>query len=312
MNEQRDDLGPEEKGLLREQGGSLDALRAHHQDCPRLEILLASRAGVLPEETARTVEAHLVRCTFCQILLKDVTSEGLVEATAEEEVRVRQRVLAGRKPEVKTAKTGGLFAVWFWRAVPVTALAAVAVALVVWVRWHQPATPITSPTVTEQTTKPAAPSVLQWEKLPVKLQASSILVLRGATRTGREKYAAELTSALGSYRDDNYKKAAKQLADVVKDFPHGVEGQLYLGVSQLRLGQNAEAMTSLRAAQRLGPEQFRDDATWYLALAYDRSGDVRGALAELQKLCQGKSGYAQRACSAATEQSGQLGEKLPR
>ena len=159
---------------------------------------------------------------------------------------------------------------------------------------------------------PAAPSLFQWEKLPVKLQASSILVWRGAPRTDEEKYASELTTALTFYRDNNYPEAVKQLAQVARDFPRGVEAQLYLGISLLYLKQNAEAIAPLEAAQKLGPQPFREDSTWYVALAYQRLHDAPHARAELQELCAGKGGYAPRACTGIQELSLQPGEKQQR
>ena len=313
MNETMDDLGPEEKELLGEHGASLKAMRAQHEDCPRLAVLLAWQSGVLPEEGAKKISAHLKSCSFCQVLAKDLAAEGLVEATPEEEEKVRERVLAAAKPETKMAREpGGLFSTWFWKAVPVGALAAAAIALVVWVRLHQSASPASTPVaVVQPTPRPDASKVLQWEKLPIKLQAQSILVWRGSPRNAQEKYVSELTSALAYYRDDKFAEANQQLLGVVKEFPRGVEAQLYLGISELKLEQNSDAIGPLHAAQELGPETYREDATWYLALAYLRTGDLQSGRTELQKLCGGKSGYAARACTADKSLSGQ-GETTPR
>jgi predicted Zn-dependent protease len=140
---------------------------------------------------------------------------------------------------------------------------------------------------------------VQWEKLPIRLRVDSILVWRGKPRTAQERYASQLTSALALYRDDKFAEAADRLTKVASDFPRGVEGQLYLGVSLLKMDRNAEAIVPLQDAQKLGPEQFSDDATWYLAKAYARTGNRVGAVVELKKLCKGKSLYAPRACTAA-------------
>jgi TolA-binding protein len=136
------------------------------------------------------------------------------------------------------------------------------------------------------------------------LQAGSALLWRGKPRTAQEKYASELTAALAFYRDDKYAEAAQQFARIVKTYPRGVEAQLYLGISQLYLQQNTEAVPALVAAQELGPEQFRDDATWYLALAYQRAGDTAAVLRELQKLCSDKSNYRGQACEGMKQLSG--------
>jgi tetratricopeptide (TPR) repeat protein len=161
----------------------------------------------------------------------------------------------------------------------------------------------TPATVAVQPMKPAAPSVFQWEKLPIKLQASSVLVLRGKPRTAQEEYSTELTAALKYYRDDNFPEAEKQLTKVVHAFPDGVEAQLYLGISRLSLQQNAPAIPSLTKAQQLGPEAFRQDATWYLALAQKRLGNLQQSITELGKLCPGESSYSQRACAGIQELS---------
>jgi tetratricopeptide (TPR) repeat protein len=310
MNDSKNDIGPDEQELLEKFGTSFEDLRAHHTDCPKPEVLLASHAGVLDAETARNIGSHLEKCDFCRILLRDLTDAGLYAARPEEERRVHERVLRAAKAAGKAeAAGGGLLAVWFRRAVPVAALAAVALAAVVWLRLH-PVTPVpTQATVEVKQVQPQASSVLQWEKLPIKLQASSVLVLRGKPQNAKEKYAADLTAALASYRDDNYSQAAQQLAKVAQEFPGGVEAQLYLGISRLQLQQNAEAIAPLSSAQKLGPAQFSEDASWFLALAYERTHDTSKAIDLLQKMCQDKGVYSQRACAGIQELSARPGDK---
>jgi TolA-binding protein len=309
MNDQKNDIEPDERKLLEEFGTSFEALRAKHADCPKPELLLASQAGVLEGKAAKDVVAHLEKCGFCWILLRDLTDAELTAARPEEERRVRERVLKATRGSAKAETADRLLAAWFSKGLPVAALAVVALAVVVWVRLHRPAAPVSTPaTVAVQSAQPAAPSVFQWEKLPIKLQASSILVWRGKPRTAQEEYATELTAALAYYRDDNYAEAAQQLAKVVQAFPDGVEAQLYLGISQLSLQRNEQAIPSLAKARQLGPEAFREDAAWYLALAYKRTGDPLHAAAELQKLCSRKGVYQQRACAGIEELPARPGE----
>jgi tetratricopeptide (TPR) repeat protein len=312
MDESEDELELDEREFLEKYGGMLEALHARHRDCPSFKVLLASPAGVLPQETSQKVASHVGRCSFCRILLKEMAAGELPAATAEEKQRIRARVLSARDSQTKAAKGGGgFFREWFWKAGPIGAFAAATVLLALWVGIHQPVAPISGRAATAgpQATKPEVSSVFEWEKLPIKLQASSILIVRGEPRTAQEKYTSQLTDALAQYHDGNYAEAEKALAQVAKNFPRGVEAQLYLGVSQLKLEKNAEAVPRLRAAQELGPETFRDDVTWYLALAYQRTGDTQRAVTELQKLCKGKSGYARRACTGAHELSGPAEEK---
>lgn len=314
MNDRMNDIGPDEQELLKQFGTSFEGLRATHAGCPQPEILLASQAGVLDVQTAKNVAIHVEKCGFCRILLRDLTDLELRAARPDEERRVRERVLRAAKASAKAGKGGGWIpAFWVRSVLPAAALAGLALVAVVWVRLHKPVVPASTPnTVASLPAQHAAPSVFQWEKLPVKLQANSILVWRGAPQTEEEKYASELTSALAFYRDNNYPEAAKQLAQVARDFPRGVEAQLYLGISLLYLNQNAEAIAPLNAAQRMATEQFREDATWFLALAYERTHDTQHALADLQEMCQGKGGYSQRACVGIQEISLQSGDKQQR
>jgi hypothetical protein len=311
MNGRKNDIGPREAELLKEFGTSFEGLRASHADCPKPELLLAAQSEVLSEETARSVGKHLEKCGFCKILLRDLNDGEVIATLPEEERRVRGRVVRAGGASEKIEKAGsGLLAVWLGWASPVAVLAGVVVVAVVWMRLHPPVAQVSpAPSVAVEPEKPAA---LQWEKLPVKLQASSILIWRGEPRNAQEKYAAELTHALVYYRDGDYLDAVQQLRRVVKDFPRGVEGQLYLGVSQLALRQNPEAIPALSAAQRLGSEQFRDDASWYLALAYACTGDTQNALAELQALCHGKGNYSPRACAGVRELIINSRDQLPR
>ena len=141
MNERLDDLTSEERELVGKSGASLFELRAQHADCPSLELLQGCRAGVLPEETARFLAKHMEKCAFCRILLKDLTTDELSNPSPEEARRVQQRVFAAVE-QAKVAKAGGgLLGLWFWKALPVAVLSAVAVAFVVWLRVRPTAQP---------------------------------------------------------------------------------------------------------------------------------------------------------------------------
>jgi tetratricopeptide (TPR) repeat protein len=311
MNERKNDIGADERELLEQFGTTFEAVHARHADCPKPELLLASETGVLDKDAAKNIAAHIGKCNFCQVLLRDLKDAELDAARPEEGQRVRERVLSATTGSAKAEKAGGgVLLVWLRRAVPVAAVAGIILAAVVWVRFRQTTGPLSIPTpVAVQPSKPAVPSVLQWEKLPIKLQASSVLVLRGKPRTGQEKYAADLTTALAFYRDDKFGEAAEKLTRVAQAFPDGVEAQLYLGISRMSLQQNAQAIPSLTKAQQLGPEAFREDATWYLALAQNGSGNRQQSITELGKLCQGKSTYSQRACAGIRELSVLPGDK---
>lgn len=298
MKERKDDLTREESELLGVKANSLERLRKRHSDCPPHELLLAARAEVLPEELGRRVAEHLGKCRFCQILVHDLADEDLLSATTAESQRIRDRVMPPQNA-VKSSPSRGerLFRAWMWPAGSI-ALAAVAIALAFWLLPRKKEVPTQPLAEVHQAPTAAPPFRLEWEKLPIKLDASLMLVPRGAQLGVDQKYAAELTSALVSYRDDNFAQAAERLADVARNFPQGKEGQLYLGISELKLERNAEAILPLQRAQDLGRDGLHDDATWYLALAYERVGRLQDALTQLENLCRSHSSYKDKACKA--------------
>ncbi len=302
MRHKEYDLEPEEQEILGILGTSLEGLRAQHADCPSPELLMAAQSGMLPEKTNRSINEHMAKCALCRVLAHDLADEEITAAKPEEEARIHERVFSVmRKSTAPEDHSTGTFWIWSRRAAPAAALAAVVFA-VLWVRFHRTTLPrLPAPAAVQQPTVPAALSVFQWEKLPVKLEAGAALVWRGAPRTGREKFASQLGEALAFYQDDNFVEAAHRLNVLAGKYPRRPEAHLYLGICQLYLQKNAEAIRSLRAAQETASGPLVDDVTWYTGLAYERAGEKPLALVELRKLCGGKSIYANRACTGIAE-----------
>ena len=77
-------------------------------------------------------------------------------------------------------------------------------------------------------------------------------------------------------------------------------------MTELFLQQDHEAVTALQAAERLanGDSVLRGDATWYLALAYHRTGQLEQAKDRLEVLCRGQGNRVARACAGVRELSG--------
>jgi hypothetical protein len=65
---------------------------------------------------------------------------------------------------------------------------------------------------------------------------------------------------------------------------------------QLYLQQNAEGVPALVVAQQLGPEPFREDKTWYLALADLRAGKTEAGLLNFETCSAARVTMASRAC----------------
>ena len=61
------------------------------------------------------------------------------------------------------------------------------------------------------------------------------------------------------------------------------------------------AIDSLNTARSLADESWRDDVSWYLALALDRAGRSDDARREVETLCGRAGEYQQKACAAVEE-----------
>lgn len=95
----------------------------------------------------------------------------------------------------------------------------------------------------------------------------------------------DLRSAMESYDSRQYGKAAKKLAEYVKNRPEsGVF--LYLGISRLLSGRGAEAIEPLRFASGSAEPPIRESALWYLALAYLEQNDPQSARQVLSQLAE--------------------------
>lgn len=86
-----------------------------------------------------------------------------------------------------------------------------------------------------------------------------------------EPLSKRLVAAKVLYQNHNYFLAAKELAEIASAFPESFETHLYLGISQLRTGQPAEGINSLRRVLELNPNHAA--AQWYIAQAYLVQGD---------------------------------------
>jgi tetratricopeptide (TPR) repeat protein len=114
----------------------------------------------------------------------------------------------------------------------------------------------------------------------------------------------QLEEALAPYRADDYAGAEKRLENVASRYPGLAEARFYLGVCQLFLNRNQEAVESLKTAGTLAKKPFQGDAGWYLAIAYHRSGRDSEARQLLEKLCRAGGTNAARACAALAELAG--------
>jgi len=283
------DLEADEERFVTEFGAPLAAARA---GCPPPELLLAARAGVLPEASGAAVAAHLASCPSCRALGEDLADEELSKLTAREQERIRARVLA------EAGVRGAAGWRWFWRPVPVAAMAALVVAAGAWIYVSRPADR-TGVAVEQAVVR--LPEVLRLEKPVVRLPAAAALIWRGEGAPAQEEFLKELGAALEPYRAGDCREAASRLEALSQKYPKSAEAHFYLGVCRLLLERNQEAAAALEAARRLAEGPLAQDAAWYLGIAWLRAGRTAQGASEFKELCAGAGEYQARACAALKE-----------
>ena len=269
--------------------------------CPPLALLRGWKEEVLPEDLARDVASHVESCSLCRTLLADLQHLPQPAITSAERTRIRHKLPLAASPPCGAG--------WRWYAVASAAAALViaGVLLVVHQTRHPTAAHVTEPftppaaqtqtqTATTQSTKPAAATAdIQVAKLDPPLDTSPALILRGEA-TSSEPTAQQLAPAFDAYTRSDYPLATQRFSQLAKQFPRSGTPFLYLGVTQLLTNDNANALFNLtRAEQFVAPAQ-KDAASWYRAVAAERTG-AANASQIFHSLC-GRDGstYAQQAC----------------
>jgi tetratricopeptide (TPR) repeat protein len=297
MSESWPDLEEAEKEFHAAHAGAIRSAQARHKGCPSAQLILAASGESLPEELRTRVSDHLAQCGTCRMLAEDLTAAELSEMTPEEQAHMRARmepVLGG----VGKSNAWSWLRTWVLRPIPIAAMAAAAVAVgtfvFVQINKQQPPTVASIP-------QPAPPvlvaAILPLEKPAINIPPDSDLVWRSG-KPGAPSLGDQLETALVPYKKDDYAGSAKKLEQLEKRYPQNNEVKFYDGICHLFLGDNAGAIRQLEAAKRLAKPAENQEASWYLAIAYQRAGKNDLALAELQALCKADAPNAARACEA--------------
>jgi len=268
--------------------------------CPPLRLLLAHQEGVLPEEGAKEIDAHLASCGLCRGLLSDLSElepRGLTE---------RERESIRRKLPIPMASSGKN---WRWYAVSGAIAATLLVCAILALHtWRS--VPGAAPQVAETPTQPSeqltpqnapqaaprpAPPEIEVAKLDPPLSTAPGLVLRGAGPIDQPD-ASQLAPAFDAYEKNNYPLAAERFDLLAKQFPRAEDPVLYLGVTQLLMHDDQAALVSLTRAEQLATARQQDVAKWYRAVAAVRTHDPEAAEL-LRELCRrDSSAYTKQAC----------------
>lgn len=270
--------------------------------CPPLALLRAWQQQVLPIDLASDVALHVESCTLCPTLLHDLEHLAPFTISSTERTRIRRKLPLPTPP--------GRLAEWRWYAIAAAVIALViagaflavhetehpeeahTIPLLFFTQPVQPhtgepsgATPLTSPNNSSLIAKLAPPENLTSSAVKHRDQTDAL-----------EPSPQQLGPAFDAYIHSNYSLAIQRFSQLAKQFPRSGTPFLYLGVTQLLMNENTDALFNLtRAEQFVSPDQ-KDTATWYRAIAARRA-NAANASQLLHSICERKeSSYAQQAC----------------
>jgi len=250
--------------------------------CPDPTLLLPALAGTLPEPLKGVVATHLAECSICTELASALADAAM--PTEQEVTRISERIDRSRRNHL----------LYRWTALAAAAvIVTVAGGAYVITRWERTVVPpvhsadaAPAPAPRDPVLALAAPAI----ELPPEF-----LTLRG---DARDTYAAALERALEVFKRGDYRLAAARFERVVRAHPGRLHARFYLGTSLLLRGDPAAAIRPLeRARQLAGPgDSLYSEATWYLAVALERSGRSAEAIDPLAQLCGERSPRGEQAC----------------
>jgi hypothetical protein len=273
------------------------------QRCPAPEMLRAAQESVLPDDLQRLVASHVERCPVCQLLVEALDDASVAGISGDEQQRIG-RVLRGKTAHADRLGLGSLWT-GFWRPIPVSLVTLLVLGSVGWLVLREPAPPPSSARGGEPAaqTRATKPSVFTLEKAAVRLPAAAVILWRSDKEADSDRATRDLASAIEPYRRDEFTEAARRLTDVARQYPASAAAHFYLGVCDLFLRREVEAIAAFETAKRLASADpvLADETAWYLALAYQKTGQPEAAIRVLRPLCEAKGAWAARACAGLQE-----------
>ena len=271
--------------------------------CPPLALLRAWQQQVLPADLASEVALHVESCALCPTLLNDLEQFSQPAITSTERSRIRRKLPLVAPPNRVTG--------WRWYAIASAAVGLVVAGALLAVREtkHPEDTHVIPPPFFAQSvqTSPSAPPVgappptsprdaSQIAKLDPPPSLVSSTTPRGGTSAAPEPSAQQLAPAFDAYIRNDYSLATERFSQLAKQFPRAGTPFLYLGVTQLLINENADALFNLTRAEKFVSSDQKDVASWYRAIAALRTRAPNAAQL-LHSVCERKgSPYAQQAC----------------
>lgn len=263
--------------------------------CPDPALVLALDEGVLAEDLAVSVRAHVSSCPACQTAASDLAKvfDEDVPADIRRRIDVRLRESFSRNGENHSRSR-----LWYW-LVPAGGLA-LATAGLIWAFLPLADPPAVPGTELARSTTTPLPTVFVVDR-PAIPPGEIDLAVRG-----RETTPADVNNhaALALDRADagDVKGAIAELEALVRKHPASRRAGLALGALQLRDARNAEALATLERARPLQTAPDMDDEVeWFLAIARIRAGDRSGARLLLEGVCKRGGTRSHQACAGVAE-----------
>jgi tetratricopeptide (TPR) repeat protein len=279
---------------MKPHGSMKDYLKIAVQRRPRVlpcldqDQLVEFYLGRLEESKIESIRDHLAECPDCLDLAHDV----------------RQFLAVMREP-IDSAQAQPAEApspIPIWHGLPARKLLLLAASLVIAVGaglllWR--GSRVESPPEPQAQAPPATPSTTTTPENPWRdLQIAKAQYLPGAPPQGEliwrddsprapeQRPRGSFARAMQPYERNNFAEAERQLGQFVEKNPKYAAAHFYRGVSLLLLGKTVDAVAPLEAAVANGRGRVREEAHWYLALSYLKTGDQLKALEQLDGVIQ--------------------------
>jgi len=241
--------------------------------------------GHLDESRIESIRDHLAECSDCLELSKDVRQ---FLAAMDESINSIEAVPA----EVSRESPFGLGPGPRLLLLAASVVIAVAAGIVYWQgsRVKAPSPPQAQgpqPTPTRTTTQENPWRDLQIAKAqytPAKTPHDELLYRDDGPQANRKPSA--FTLAMQPYERNDFAEADRRLSQFTEKNPGHAAAHFYRGVSLLLLGKPADAIAPFETAVAKGEGRVLEEAHWYLAQTYLKTGDYAKALEQLDSVIQ--------------------------
>jgi tetratricopeptide (TPR) repeat protein len=228
-------------------------------DCLTDKDILAYLSGKMGQPALRRVERHLVDCPLCSDAVEGYASLHPIERELPKSMQLAP--VAKERRLARLATINRVAAAVLLLAIPISLLL-----------YHND--------------NKNSPQLL-FSNNYVSYE-SDLGTVRGETPD--KQLAPTFSKAMELYEQKDFPRAELYLDSYLKANPEDADAVLYLGAAALENANLPKAIELLETARINNADKY-EDATWYLALAYIKQGDLSNARAVLQDLTKLEDGF---------------------